>query len=485
MIFEREFYAMRKFFMKRFYLLSMLCVIMVCAASSAVFGDVVINEENFPDPAFRDYVRSWFDGNGDNILDERELSHHIQMVRFTDGGYKSLKGIELIPGIKTLDISNQEITQLDLSGYNDMENLSISDTTLVSLDITNMKGLKKFYCWAKPLTSIKVSGCSSLESFRCFGTSVILSVSEIDLSGCTSLQNFSLDDTSIKTLDLSMCPKLISVGLRNNNQLTTLNISNSPELESLACNINQLTALDLSGHPKLKDLECRDNHIGFLDFASCPVLERANCTNNDLMSVDVSGCLNLSNLQLGHNHLTELDLSTRAIDIVGHWYQERFGAELVSLGLNDDGLSEYHLDMSPYVSDISRIYSGFSMYDSDDNPIMVGQISSGSIVKFLGNPSVKVDNAKIQYSYKTKQVGKDDLNSHMIVYLRDLKIVSSNSPSPEPTPEPDPSNSDVDSDPSTPDNTPQQTSGSNSSGGGCNSGIPIVIFFALVKFIKR
>jgi hypothetical protein len=47
------------------------------------------------------------------------------------------------------------------------------------------------------------------------------------------------------------------------NQLTSLDLSNNPALEFLACGNNQLTSLDVSNNPSLKYLECGNDTTSF------------------------------------------------------------------------------------------------------------------------------------------------------------------------------------------------------------------------------
>ncbi len=92
------------------------------------------------------------------------------------------------------------------------------------------------------------------------------------------------------------------------NQLTSLNVSNNKELEKLYCRDNHLTELDVSNNKKLVQLSCRDNHLTELDVSNNKELERLYCCNNHLTELDVSNNTALRELNCDRNHLTELDV---------------------------------------------------------------------------------------------------------------------------------------------------------------------------------
>lgn len=76
--------------MKKRLLLPFLAVVI---ANNAFADNVAINNENFPDESFRQYVSSSFDKNHDGILSEEEIESveeiYVQGINITN-----LKGIE-------------------------------------------------------------------------------------------------------------------------------------------------------------------------------------------------------------------------------------------------------------------------------------------------------------------------------------------------------------------------------------------------------
>lgn len=71
----------------------------------------------------------------------------------------------------------------------------------------------------------------------------------------------------------------------------------------------KLTSLDVSECKDLETLWCSYNYITTLDVRSCTALKSLSCGNNALISLYVSGCTQLEELYCYNNMLTSLDLS--------------------------------------------------------------------------------------------------------------------------------------------------------------------------------
>ena len=73
----------------------------------------------------------------------------------------------------------------------------------------------------------------------------------------------------------------------NQNQLTSLDLSNNNALTLLICNQNQLTSLDLSNNNALTGLICNQNQLTSLDVSNNNALTGLICNDNQLISLDV------------------------------------------------------------------------------------------------------------------------------------------------------------------------------------------------------
>ena len=87
-----------------------------------------------------------------------------------------------------------------------------------------------------------------------------------------------------ESLDVSECTHLRDLSIRNNNLLSTLDVSNCPLLESLSFSGTLIETIDLSNNPLLVELWCNSNQLTSLDFSNNPMLNYVACENNPFMS---------------------------------------------------------------------------------------------------------------------------------------------------------------------------------------------------------
>ena len=117
----------------------------------------------------------------------------------------------------------------------------------------------------------------------------------------------------------------------NNNQLTTLDLSECTELLRLQCNNNQLTSLDVSQNTALTELQCNDNQLILLNVLGCTSLMRLYCSNNKLTALDVSGCNELTYLLCSNNQLKELNVSDSRLSKIECFQNQIKGAAMDAL----------------------------------------------------------------------------------------------------------------------------------------------------------
>ena len=197
------------------------------------FENVIINEENFPDENFRNYLLSQPYG-ADGMLTDVEITE-VRKISVGNNNVQSLKGIEFFTSLRELTCSENPITALDVS----------KNTRLTSL-----------ICWGNQLTELNISGCSLLKELFCI-------------------------ENLLTTLDVSGCPALTSLNCLD-NQLTTLTLPKSNKLKELRCQNNRLTELDVSGCTALQKLYCHENQLMSLNVNGCKALKLIYCFQNQI-----------------------------------------------------------------------------------------------------------------------------------------------------------------------------------------------------------
>ena len=124
----------------------------------------------------------------------------------------------------------------------------------------------------------------------------------------TALTELKCNQNNLTSLDVSQNTALTELDC-GSNQLTSLNVSQNTALTSLGCGSNQLTDLDVSQNTALTELDCSSSQLTNLDVRHNTALTVLNCNNNQLTSLDVSGCTALTRLKCYGNQLTSLDVS--------------------------------------------------------------------------------------------------------------------------------------------------------------------------------
>ena len=247
---------------------------------SNIYSYVTINEENFPDENFRNYLRSQTYGY-DGIITSEEIETitniDIQWVNIS-----SLKGIEFFTKLTTLKCyGTRFLTSLDVSNNTALTSLDCGINKLTNIDLSKNTALTSLNVSGNQLTSLDVSNNTALASFHCEGNQL----SSLDVSKNTLLTDLSCHYNNLATLDVSNNPELTYLNC-NNNQLTTLDVSNNTQLTDLICFNNQLLTLDLTNNTALIDLYCSNNLIKneYMDVlvSSLPVQNNATLCVIDL-----------------------------------------------------------------------------------------------------------------------------------------------------------------------------------------------------------
>ena len=131
-------------------------------------GGVVINDTNFPDKAFREYVKQFDTEGEDGILSAKEISSVTEIGSGSQGtgtlsGVSSLKGIEYFTSLTTLDCSDNTISTLT-SLPASLTSLNCSgNADLAEVDVSSCTNLNSLVCNGCKVTKLTVKGDKTLQ----------------------------------------------------------------------------------------------------------------------------------------------------------------------------------------------------------------------------------------------------------------------------------------------------------------------------------
>jgi len=128
------------------------------------------------------------------------------------------------------------------------------------------------------------------------------------INNLISIKTVSCEGTWTTAITLSS-PTLLHLACGSGGQLTSLDVSNCPNLVWLYCVDALLTSLDVSGLNNLRYLVCHTNNISHLDITGCTALEELHTSGNNLTTIDFSTNINLKEIKCSDNRITHLDVS--------------------------------------------------------------------------------------------------------------------------------------------------------------------------------
>lgn len=262
-------------------------------------GYIAINEKNFPDENFRDYVAEEWDKNHDKYFSPSEIAN-AKWISCDNKEISNLKGIEFFTNIWLLECYYNNLTTIDLSHNKNLSYINCHHNKLEKLDVSGLPLLETFYCGHNALPSIDVSKNEKLEDFDC-----------------------------------------------QDNHLDTLDVSQNKELVKLSCGTNNLTELDVRENKKLKELSCYESKLSNLDLRNQTELEVLKCWKNPLSVLDVSANTKLKTLFVSNTNLTSLDAKN-------HTALATFGGKNCSYNIAVEGDGKFDLTTLPGKFDASK-----------------------------------------------------------------------------------------------------------------------------------
>ena len=301
--------------MKKRILSIFLCLVMVFSllpfTASAAGSVTMIDEKNFPDPVFREYVLKIV---GSSVLTE-EKARQIEALDVSKDNIKkvlgdrdpitSLKGIRYLKYVRDLNCRYQKLTTLDLELNMRVERLNCYGNELTDLWLRPTgTSLKYLNCGVNKLNALDLSKSSELTELYCNNSKL----TALDLSANKKLQIISATSNKLTTLDVRNLPELTYLDLQANYDLKSIDVSKNTKLEKLNLAQTGLTSLNVKNNRKLVELQVHCNQLTALDVRSNYLLKELACFENQLTALDLSSNVALEYLGVSENPITELDL---------------------------------------------------------------------------------------------------------------------------------------------------------------------------------
>ncbi len=398
-------------------------------------GEVAIDETNFPDEVFRQYVLNKFDKDKNKVLSEDEINA-VTSIDVVYMNISNLTGIERFPKLTDLNCNNTEIASLDVSNNTALKNLDCSWTGITSLDVSNNTALKNLDCNSTEITSLDVSNNTALQTLKCNITGITsLDVSHniaLEYLDCNSTEITSLDvsnnkalttlycsDTGIRSLDLIKNTDLYYLNCSDIG-ITSLDVSQNKALEWLNCSGTEITSLDVSNNTALKNLDCSDTGITSLDVSQNTALKDLNCSGTEITSLDVSQNKALKWLNCSSTGIKSLDVSqnTALIDL------ECSDTPIINLDIGNNNNLRLSYDANK-TKDLTLTSNSFNAKDKLECDVSkIGNIKGATLDTNTGIMTIDSIDTPITYEYDcgTSSNGQAVLNVTLNLKRGDREI---------------------------------------------------------------
>jgi len=174
----------------------------------------------------------------------------------------SIAGIEAFSSLHSIYLVDNELSEVDFTGNPVLARASIYGNQLKQLKLNNPK-LIELNVSDNQLNQLDLSKSPELTSLHIQQNEL----TDLDLSAQTELGYLYASDNQISHLDLSANTQLTRVEL-NYNKINNINLKFCKNLEVLSMYYNQLESLDLSGNTELEFIEVSKNKLKSFKFTS-------------------------------------------------------------------------------------------------------------------------------------------------------------------------------------------------------------------------
>lgn len=227
-----------------------------------------------------------------NLTDE-ELNN-IEYLTCSDNLEKRISdytGIEKLTSLKKIWIS-VATESLDLSHNLNLEDIMLYNFAQSAVDYVSV------------LKNLTIGNNSKLQHLRVDSNLL----TNIDISNNPNVLTVAVWSKNLESIDLSHNNKIKSLSL-GSNKITSLNISNLTDLTTLSLRTYPLNTIDLTHNTKLTSLSIKNSKLTNINLGNNENLEYINFDDNFLTEIDLTHNTKVKDLYLQNNMLIKIDLS--------------------------------------------------------------------------------------------------------------------------------------------------------------------------------
>ena len=231
---------------------------------------VEINDTNFPDPVFQQYVKDNIDtadttsGKKDGRLSKAERDA-VTEININNQNCTDLTGIAYFANLKKLYCNDNKLKELNLENNKHLKVLDCSYNNLTTLDVSHNVWLDTLECTNNGMEKLNLGG-SELEGLFCSDNNL----TELDVSKNKYLQRLNCTNNKLRRLVIGSPVYRLGMTLYlQRNQLTSLDLHGKGQIwnfdvdsQSYAIDVNEDGTFDLTSLPEGFDASKTTNWKG-------------------------------------------------------------------------------------------------------------------------------------------------------------------------------------------------------------------------------
>jgi len=351
-----------------------------------------VKDLNIADINFAQCVEEKINDNG-YLAIEQITTLDCSNLNITDA-----TGIEQLTALVNLNLSNNQLTEIDLSSNINITQLNLDDNQLTSIDFTNNSSLQVVTLLNNAFTQEALdylAGIDWIEELTLDTTPIDTGeintiFPDVNLASCVKGYVDTNNINDLNAIEELVCHRQgitdatgieVLTQLKTldfyGNELTSIDVSQNTLLTSLTLASNKLTDIDVSHNTALTFLELKFNkEISSLDVSNNTQLLTLSLTLNKLTTIDVSNNTLLVNLNVAYNQLTSIDVTNNTdLQILELSYDNQItsidvtnNTELKVLTLHNNQISSIDISKLPLLEELHLAGNQLTSLDVSNNP---------------------------------------------------------------------------------------------------------------------
>jgi len=136
----------------------------------------------------------------------------LKKIKCHGKGIKKLDGLAVLTELEHLSLFNNQLKVADISSFKKLKFVNISNNQLVDVKLSGLSELTTLYLFKNKLRSINLAGLSKLKKIRITNNQLV----DINISSLTSLEKAYFFDNKLEDLVLAGLTNLTFIELRQN-----------------------------------------------------------------------------------------------------------------------------------------------------------------------------------------------------------------------------------------------------------------------------